>query len=210
MQKEARLCLLRWQCVIKSDIGKWGRIYWIPLEQWFSTCGLWPPLGPKWPFRGVFYDHCGKITLWFLTIADTQPWNSNKDNFMVGGYHIVKNCIKSHRKVVNQCFRIYLRDQEAGSGYSLALFCSGGGTARGKGRKAWHHLSRKPNEAGPARQWWSRELYEQADADESSWGTLKKFLQMPFQESSFLPGTLHIHTAEPSIEAALSSISTTA
>lgn len=44
------------------------------------------------------------FTLWFLTIAKLQSWNSNVNNVMVGGQRNLKNCINGIRKVENHWF----------------------------------------------------------------------------------------------------------
>lgn len=37
------------------------------------------------------------LTLQFITLAKGQLWSSNESNFMVGGYHSMRNCIKMLR-----------------------------------------------------------------------------------------------------------------
>ena len=45
------------------------------------------------PLRGwhIRYPAYQIFTLWFVTVAKLQLWSSNKDNFMVGGHHNMRN-----------------------------------------------------------------------------------------------------------------------
>ena len=67
------------------------------IAQWFSTCGSQPLWGLNDLFRGsnVRYYAYKIFIWWFITVAKLQLWNSNKNNFMVGG-----NCNKNNFKFI--------------------------------------------------------------------------------------------------------------
>jgi hypothetical protein len=53
-------------------------------------------LGVKWPFHqgGLKSSETYLFILWFITVAKSQLWISNENNFIVGGHHAIRNYIK--------------------------------------------------------------------------------------------------------------------
>lgn len=76
-------------------------------EQWFSTCGFQSPRESNDSFTGVTVYVYQIFTLWTITIAKAQLWNSNENNCMVGSHHDMRNCIQgsSIGKVGSLCFQ---------------------------------------------------------------------------------------------------------
>lgn len=56
------------------------------------------------------------FTLWFITVSKLLLWSSNTSNFMVGGNHTMRNCIKQSESIRNvenhwnEAFTLVLND----------------------------------------------------------------------------------------------------
>jgi hypothetical protein len=62
--------------------------------------------------------------LQLITIRNLQLQNSNKNKFLVGAHHNVRNCVKgcSIREIVNQCYRPIMNFSSLGVSFLYSLF----------------------------------------------------------------------------------------